>query len=350
MVKNVSPLQPMNSRAESARSWIWWLRLAVLAAALAWHSSAVCQDRAVDDAALRGNRAEISITVRDTRGQVIQAPATVKIYHSGMLTGQAVTSHGRVSFILSNLGDYTISVDASGYQPAQKDVFMPVAVQAEEDINLRSDSSTEESLLVRNEPLLAPKARDALDKGLKALKDNNLDKAEKHLDEAMKLAPGHPDVLYARGVVYLKQGDWAKAQALLEKATQLDPKHAPALSALGMTFVNAGKFEQAIPPLQRAVALEPSRWETHLALAKAYYHQQQYEEALKESQEGLTESHGPSIELELLLAQSLTAVGRYEEAAQTLRDFLKNHPDCPRANTARRWLARLADNGKIRQP
>ena len=304
-------------------------------------SPAFAQDRAADVNTPRGDRAEIAVTVRDTQGRIISSPATVKVFHSGVLTAQEATSEGRAFFILHGLGDYVVNVEATGYKTAQKDISVRIAVRDEEDIYLRSASATEDGSNVPEKPLLAPKAKEALDKGLQALKDNKLDEAQEQLDEAMKLAPSHPDVLYGRAVVYLKRSDWANAQNLLEKATQLDPKHALAWSALGMAFVNAGKFDQAIPPLQQSLALEPAKWETHWALAKAYYHQQQYEEAVKESEEGWKESHGASPEIELLLAQSLTAVGRYQDAVLALRDFLKNHPDGPRADTARRWLAQL---------
>jgi tetratricopeptide (TPR) repeat protein len=316
---------------------------------LFWSSPSFGQARAAEEADLRGNRAEISLTVKDTSGQIILAPATVKIYHLGMFIGQAATSQGRAFFILNSLGDYTITVDASGYKSAQKDVSLPVAVRDEEDIYLRSNSAPEAAPTVPDKPLLAPKARKAFDKGLQALKEDKLDEAQKHFDEALKLAPNHPDVLYARAVVYLQRSDWANAQTLLEKATQLDPKHARAWSALGTALVNSRKFDQAIRPLQQSLALEPVGWETHWALAKAYYHLQQYEDSVKESQEAFSESHGASLDVELLLAQSLTAVGRYEDAAQTLRNFLKTHPNCSRADTARRWLGQLAANGKIHQ-
>src|SRR5262249_53058873 len=139
----------------------------------------------------------------------------------------------------------------------------------------------------------------------------------------------------------------AKAQGFLEKATQIDPAHARAFSALGMTFVNAGNYDQAIAPLQRSLQLDPKEWETHWALAKAFYHQQLYDGALKESQEALTASHGATPEVELLLAQSLVAVGKYEEAGQTLRDFLQKHPNDSGRATARSWLEKLAADGKI---
>jgi hypothetical protein len=66
------------------------------------------------------------------------------------------------------------------------------------------------------------------------------------------------------------------------------------------------------------------------------------------SQAALSSSNGKAPEIELLVAQSLTAVGRYTEAAQALRNFLREHPDHREATTARRWLDHLAANGKIR--
>jgi tetratricopeptide (TPR) repeat protein len=116
-----------------------------------------------------------------------------------------------------------------------------------------------------------------------------------------------------------------------------------------MALTDQGKYDQAIAPLEKSLQLEASGWETHWALAKAYYHREQYDLALKTSQLALTESNGKAPQIELLVAQSLTAVGRYDDAAQTLRTFLKNHGDRPEAGTARRWLEGLANNGKIQR-
>lgn len=323
---------------------IWLLRVALWFFAFA--SVGYCQERPADQAGVRGNRAEVAITIKEGSSQLNGPLVTVKLYYLGVLSGQMTTTKGRVVFILNQLGDYTITADAMGYRSAQKEISIPVAVEAEEEILLQRDTSPE-ALGPAARPLLAPKAREALDKGLQALRDGKLDKAEKYLENAASLAPSHPDVLYAQGLLYLKRSQWAKAQGVLEKATQIDPKYARAFSALGMTFVNAGNYEQAIAPLKQSLQLDPNEWETHWALAKAFYHHEQYDEALKESKEALTGSHGKAPEIELLFAQSLTAVGKYEEAAQTLRDFVKNHPNDSGAQTARRWLEKLAADGKI---
>jgi tetratricopeptide (TPR) repeat protein len=116
-----------------------------------------------------------------------------------------------------------------------------------------------------------------------------------------------------------------------------------------MALSDQGKYDAAIAPLERSLQLDTGGWETHWTLAKGYYHHEQYDAALKMAQQALAESNGKAPEIDLLVAQSLTAVGRYEDAAQTLREFLKEHGDHPQAATARRWLQRLSADGKIRR-
>jgi tetratricopeptide (TPR) repeat protein len=308
-----------------------------------------CQDSGAEGTLLRGDKAEISVTVRDSSGSVITAAATARLYRSGGTpVAESATAQGRAFFVVPRLGDYTLVVQAAGYKTAQKEVSVLAAVKMEADIYLQRDSSAADLVSAPGPPVLAPKAKELFDKAVKALGEDNLDEAEKYIGETLKLAPSHPDVLYIQGVVHLKKRKWGEAQAVLEKATQLDANHAPALAALGMTLTNQGKYEAAIVPLEKSLQLnDKTGYEARWALAKAYYHHELYDQALKTSQEALTESNGKAPEIELLVAQSLTAVGRYEDSAQALRDFLKNHGNDPQAPTAKRWLARLAADGKI---
>jgi len=295
----------------------------------------------------RGDRAELSITLRDSSGEAITAPASVKLYFNGTPTDQTSAVRGRAFFVFQALGTYTLVVDATGYKSTQKDVTVPVVMKYEVDVNLQRIPNSNESSGVPGKPLLTPKAKEALDKSLQALGANKLPDAEKYVAEAMKLAPGHPDVLFVQGVLYLSQRNWPQAQGVLEKAAQMDPSNARIFSALGMALTDQGKYEEAIIPLEKSLQLETSGgWETHWALGKAYYYRKQYDQALKTSQLALTESNGKAPQIELLVAQSLTAVGRYDDAAQTLRDFLKRHGDRPEAPTARRWLDGLSNRGK----
>ena len=307
---------------------------------------AVGQQRSSDVGGIRGNRAELSITIKENSSQLIGPLVTVKLYRMGSLSGQITTTKGRTVFILNDLGDYVITADAVGYRSAQKEISVPVAVAAEDEIILQRDSNAE-ALGPDARPLLAPKAKESTDNALQALKENKLDQAEKFLDEAAKLAPNHPDILYLQGVVFLHRNQPEKARGFLEKAAQLDPKNARILSALGMALVNENRFDLAVAPLQQSAEIDPDRWDTHYALAKAFYNQQQFEGALQEAQRALGQSHGSEPAIELLMAQAQTAVGKFEDSAETLRTFLRLHPDDKGAATARRWLDRLIADKKV---
>jgi Flp pilus assembly protein TadD len=310
--------------------------------------SAAGQDSSGEGIMMRGNRAELAVTIRNASGQAISSAASVRLLREGTPVDQGATSHGRVFFLLPGLGSYTVIVEAAGYKTAQKDVSLTVAMKVEVDISLQSDSASGDAPSAPGRPILAPKARKALLEGLKAIAEKRLDDADKKIAEAIQLAPSDPDVLYGQGVLYMSRGNWAQAQGSLEKSTQMNAENPRAFSALGMVLINQGKNEAAITPLEKSLQLEPDGWETRSALAKAYYQHEQYDDALKASQQALTDSKGKAPQIALLLAQSLTAVGRYEDSAEALRDFLKNHADRAEAATARRWLDKMAKDGKIR--
>jgi tetratricopeptide (TPR) repeat protein len=309
-----------------------------------------CQSNTGEGMEFRGNGAEISVTVRDSNGQPIAVPAIVKLYRNGAPFDQGQTSKGHIFFILHALGEFNLTVEAAGYKAAQKDVSVQVAARIEVDLNLQSDTPSNFTSGAAGPTVLAPKAREALDKGLQAIRDDKLDDAERALGQAMKLAPSNAEVLYAQGVLDLKRRDWLKAQSVLEKADQVDPNHARTLAALGMALCNQKKYEEAIVPLEKALQLDPaSGWETHWSLAESYYRTGKYEEALKTAKLAQTEANGQAPQIDLLVAQALTAEGRFDDAAQVLRDLLKSHPDGTEAATAKRFLDRLTADGKIRK-
>lgn len=316
---------------------------------LAFVLPAYSQDSGSAERESFGNGSEITVTVHDSSGEPISAAAMVKLYRDGSFpSGQTQTLRGSAVLVVNNLGEFTVTVEAAGYGNAQKEVSVRVPGRTQVDIYLRRLSAGGSPAGVPGRPLLAPKAKQATEKGLQALSADKMGEAEKHVDEAMRLAPGHPDVLYVQGVLRLKQGYWAQAQNALEKATQIDPNHARAFAALGMAFCDQGNYAAAIAPLEKSLQLDANgTWETRWTLAKAYYHHKQYDDALKMSEDALAGANGKAPEISLLVAQSLTAVGRYADAAQILREFLKDHADRRETTTARRWLQGLATSGKI---
>lgn len=294
-----------------------------------------------------GNGSVITVRVHKASGDLFSAPAVVRLFRGITPSGERDTSRGVVEFVVTRFGDYTVAVSASGYAEVRKDVAVDVTGRTQVDVYLR-ESSTENLTAVPGRPVLAPKAKEALDKSLRALKENKLGDADKYVREAVRLAPGNPDVLYIQGVVNLKQQNWKQAQTVLEKATQLDPTSARSYAALGMALCDQGNYDAAIAPLNKSLQLDPAgTWETEWVLARSYYHLQRYDDALKASQDALQKSNGKAPEIALLVAQSLTAIGRYEDAAQLLRQFLQDHPDRPEVVTVRRWLDQLTASGNL---
>ncbi len=315
---------------------------------LALTSSLLGQDVGSQEKEFLGSGSVITVTIQDASGAPLSSPAAVRLFRGIVPSGQRDASRGVAEFVVIGRGEYSVIVSAPGYAEAQKDFSIDTTGRARVDVYLRPTSGAQSSPSVPGRPLLAPKAKEALDKGLRALKENKLAEADKHIGEAMRLAPGNPEVLYAQGILSLRQRDWRHAQTVLEKATQIDPNSAPAFAALGLALCDQGNYDAAIPPLKKSLELDPvGAWETRWALAKSYYQREQYPEALSMSQDALARSkNAPAAAL--LVAQSLTAVGRYEDAAEVLREFLSDHASTPEAATARRWLEQLAADGKTR--
>jgi hypothetical protein len=63
------------------------------------------QRDANDQNVFRGNPAELRVTLRDSKGQIVSVSATVKLYRMGALANQQITNNGHASFILPVLGD-----------------------------------------------------------------------------------------------------------------------------------------------------------------------------------------------------------------------------------------------------
>ena len=337
------PLVPANHRLPSSSGFLLSLLLGLV---FVFPSGA--QDTGTAATEFHGKGVAIDVVVHGPSGQPVSSSVMVKLFHGSAPAGRAETTAGRAELVVNEVGEFTVVVQAGGYANAQKDFSINSAGRAEVDVYLQSLSANPD--VVPGRPLLAPKAKKAVDEGLKAFGANNLAEAQKHASQAMRLAPGHPDVLYLQGVILLKQRDWSKAQEILEKAVHLDSSHANALAALGMALCDQGKYDAAVTPLEKALHLNPApvSWDTRSALARAYYQQGRYDQALQMSQDAWSSSHGKAPEIELLLAQSLSAVGRYEDAAQRLREFLHDYADRREAATARRWLDRLVSDGKIR--
>lgn len=87
---------------------------------------------------------------------------------------------------------------------------------------------------------------------------NDLDAAERDLDEALAQAPEWAAAHYERGKLWLRQDDMAAASESFRRAADLLPAFAPAWANLGGTLGELDRPQEALAAFERALALEPA--------------------------------------------------------------------------------------------
>ena len=174
-------------------------------------SSSRCQDSGDQGTMVRGDRAEISITVKDASGALINTPCSVKLYKNGAPSDQSSASHGRAFFIPRGLGDFTIAVEAAGYKSTQKEISVTVAGKEEIDIYMQRELAANESTACARQAHPGSRGSESAHQGDAGVREGKLEEAEKDLTKAGKLAPSNPDVLYMQGMLYLRQSALGKS-------------------------------------------------------------------------------------------------------------------------------------------
>jgi len=119
----------------------------MLAGALVWCAPAAwCvaseQDSGSKATEYFGNGAEINVIVHDGIGNPISSTAMVRLYRDGTIpSGEGATSHGRVRFVVTSLGEFTVVVEPAGQPSLQKDVSVRATGQTQVDLFLRPNAN-----------------------------------------------------------------------------------------------------------------------------------------------------------------------------------------------------------------
>ena len=282
---------------------------------------------------------EVLVRLQELNGSPLGVPGLVwlrSLSPSINISGSALS--GEAVFRGLPPGRYTVEAEAPGY------------VTTRETVEILSERNFTVILYMRPEappgatpgppggPVLAPKARQEVEKGLQALQANNLAKARKHLEVALRLAPGHPDVNYLFGALALRSDDLAQAKRFLEKALSLDPKHQFALISLSELHYRQQEYAEVIRLLEKGLELDASAWRVHWLLACAHFQQREFEKARDHAERALKSGKEKAGEAQLLLGQALAALGEKEKASRTLESFLRDYPTHPASSQARRLL------------
>jgi len=163
-----------------------------------------------------------------------------------------------------------------------------------------------------------------------SVNEARFDEAARELDEALKLAPGDPDVMVDAAIASFRAGDVKKARQLAQSVAAADRRNARAQNVLGRIEFYRGDFAAAIRDLQASVAQEDD-FETSYILGVAYLQAKRFADGQQLFQR-LQETMGDSAALHVLFGRAYT-IGHFPESAVAeFRKAIQLDPKYPRAH------------------
>src|SRR5258708_28946909 len=102
-----------------------------------------------------------------------------------------------------------------------------------------------------------------------SISESRFDEATRELDQALKSAPGDPDIGVDAAVAWFRAGEIQKARQLAQSVVAANPRHARAQTVLRRIYPYRADFDAAIRDLQTSVAIDED-FETSYFLGIAY--------------------------------------------------------------------------------
>jgi tetratricopeptide (TPR) repeat protein len=295
------------------------------------------------------NNGSIYVKVLAQSGTALSVDARV-VMTTGGIDGPVTDMPDRVSqdewaFLGLQVGSpYVIRVEAKGYRTVREYVSLAPIDGATKRVRVYMVPEGRPPHVNAAPPghfLLSPAAQREVQQAIKKLKSGKTADARKHLEKALRLAPGHPGVNYLMALSYLREGQTAKAVPYLEKSLSIDPGEVPALLALATVRYQQSRYPEAIRLLKRAIVSAPGSWQAHWILAGCYVREKKYEQARREAKAALKAGKKEASRARLVLGEALAGLGQREQAIAAFETFLKENRHDPAAERVRAEVKRL---------
>jgi tetratricopeptide (TPR) repeat protein len=175
-----------------------------------------------------------------------------------------------------------------------------------------------QSLLDRAAAHAGQRAEDHVALAAAFAKINDLNRARRHLDEAVPLDNGHCEARLHLANMLHRAGDIDAAVERYQEALATDPNKVEAHQSLG-------QFEAAIPHHEAALSIRPRLAIAHVGLGDAHRRLGRYRDAIPEYEQALAIDAGFT-EARLNLGGCLQIVGRRDEAIRSYQRVLAIDP------------------------
>src|SRR5437879_4518200 len=142
--------------------------------------------------------------------------------------------------------------------------------------------------------------------------ESSFDEAKRELDEALKFAPGDPDITVDAAIAWFRAGEVQNARQLAQTVAHGNPRNARAQNVLGRIDLYRGDFPDAIGDLQASIALDDD-FETSYFLGIAYLRAKHFTDA-QQWFKHLQDTMGDSAALHVLFGRAYS-IGHFPESA-----------------------------------
>lgn len=290
---------------------------------------------------------EIKLRIVSEGDRPFGAPLTVQLISAGgtPLAEGMSNDRGEVSFRGVPPGEYRVRVTGAGVKETEADLtmaemsltqFVRVATKAGQPATMGLGFVSTSSLAVPD------KAKREFEKGARALEENNLGTARKHLEKAVSLSPGYAAALNDLGIVAARTNEHEKAFQYFSQAVSSDPTHVQALMNLAKAHMMKKELSAAVPWLNKAAKLAPADAQPFNLLAIAQVQTGDLDNALANARRVHDLDHAPYAISHFIAAQVLAQKGVKDEAIREYETFLKESPTSPSAKVAKAELEKLA--------
>jgi tetratricopeptide (TPR) repeat protein len=192
------------------------------------------------------------------------------------------------------------------------------------------------------------KAVGEMKKGLDAYSHAEITQAQAHFEKAVAEYPRYALAYDMLGVIAVREPDRPKARELFSRSIQTDSTFFPAYVDLARLDLQDKQYAESESLLGKAISLNPSAPDAVALLAATEFANKEYDKALVDvDRTHALRNHEQFAEVHLMAARVLRMQNRPNEAIIQFQLFLKEKPNSPEGESARRALASL---GSAPQP
>jgi carboxypeptidase family protein/tetratricopeptide repeat protein len=244
---------------------------------------------------------------------------------------QATNGSGGFRFSLMRRGTYTVSVNASGYEPATVGVDMSFASDKGLSITLRPDAKDTASAagsISTHELSMPAKARDLMASGKKKLyKDKDAAAGLADFQQAIAEAPRYYEVHYQVAMAYLTLGNRKEAEKSFRKSIEMSAdNYGEAEVGLGTLMLDNGDYASAEKAIHRGIELNPNLWLGHYELGRALLNEKRVSDAQDSAEQARLLA--PSVPIVYRLLSNIHLQKKdYPALLRDLDMYLKLDPD-----------------------